>query len=46
METLINETNKELENSAIWFQVNRLTLNVSKAKYIIFRNKIMAVKAD
>ena len=39
METLINKTNKKLENAEIWFQVNRLTLNVSKTKYIIFRNK-------
>ena len=28
METLINKTNKKLENAGIWFQVNRLTLNV------------------
>ena len=42
----MEETNKDLENSAIWFQVNRLILKVLKTKYIIFRNKNMPIKPD
>ena len=29
------------KKAAKWFQANRLTLNVSKTKYIVFRNKNM-----
>merc|ERR1712105_562337 len=31
----------ELNKAAIWFQANKLTLNVSKTKYILFRSKNM-----
>ena len=31
----------ELKRAAAWFQANRLTLNVSKTKFMIFRNKNM-----
>ena len=31
--------NKELEKIAIWFQCNKLTLNVSKTKYILFKKQ-------
>ena len=36
---LCNIVNDELENVNIWFKVNKLTLNPSKTKYIIFSNK-------
>ena len=36
---LINTVNAELEKLSIWFIANRLTLNVSKTKYIIFGTK-------
>lgn len=41
LKTLISNANIELEKAAKWFQVNKLTLNVSKTKYLIFRNKSM-----
>ena len=31
----------ELSKASYWFQANKLTLNVSKTKYIVFRNKSM-----
>ena len=46
METLIKETNKELVNAAIWFQVNQLALNVLKTEYRIFRNKNIPIKEN
>ena len=39
--SLILDANTELKKAAKWFQANRLTLNVSKTKYIVFRNKNM-----
>lgn len=38
---LTTVANRELEKASVWFQCNKLTLNVSKTKYIIFRNKNM-----
>ena len=35
--------NLELSKTAKWFQANKLTLNVSKTKYILFRKKNMKV---
>ena len=37
IETLINHTNTELEKVAEWFRTNKLTLNLDKTNYIIFR---------
>ena len=37
--TLVIDANFELKKAAVWFQTNRLTLNVSKTKFTIFRNK-------
>ena len=34
-------TNVELEKAATWFKSNKLTLNVFKTKFLIFRNKKM-----
>ena len=41
--TLFNEANSELQKAKIWFQSNKLTLNVSKTKFILFRSKNMHV---
>ena len=38
---LYSTVNTELEKAATWFRANKLTLNVSKTKYINFRNKEM-----
>ena len=36
---LVNTANFELSKAAAWFSANKLTLNVSKTKYILFRKK-------
>lgn len=36
IEQLINNLNAELDHVSEWFQINRLSLNVSKSAYIIF----------
>ena len=41
LETLFQTANHELSKASYWFQANKLTLNVSKTKYIVFRNKSM-----
>jgi hypothetical protein len=38
LEVLINRTNSDLENIAEWFRSNKLTLNLDKTNYIIFRS--------
>lgn len=38
IETLINHTNSELSKVADWFQLNKLTLNLDKTNFIIFRS--------
>src|SRR5688572_1039268 len=37
IETLINHTNSELCKVADWFQLNKLTLNLDKTNFILFR---------
>ena len=37
-QSLFNEANVELCKLSDWFKANKLTLNVSKTKYIIFRH--------
>ena len=39
LHTLIEEVNIELQNIAIWFNSNKLTLNVKKSNFIIFTPK-------
>ena len=41
LKTLIYEANLELNKASSWFKANRLSLNVKKTKYMIFRNKYM-----
>ena len=43
LQDLFDLANQELEKAAVWFQVYKLTLNVSKTKYILFRSKKMKV---
>ena len=39
LQTLFQAANCELKRAATWFQANKLTLNVSKTKFILFRKK-------
>ena len=41
LQNLINSSNNELIKAAEWFNANKLTLNISKTKYLIFRNNKM-----
>ena len=41
LEILFLMANHELSEVSSWFQANKLTLNASKSKYIVFRNKSM-----
>jgi hypothetical protein len=36
---LLNKVNNELKKLASWFRANRMAVNVSKTKYMIFKNK-------
>ena len=40
---LFDMANTELDKAAKWFQTNKLTLNVSKTKFMLFRKKGMQV---
>ena len=37
--TLFQTANHEFSKACCWFQADKLTLNVSEPKYIVFRNK-------
>ena len=41
LDSLMSFSNKELEKCKIWFQTNKLSLNVSKTKFMIFRSRHM-----
>ena len=43
---LFTSANEELKKVALWFQSNKLTLNVKKTKYAIFRSKNMIFSAN
>ena len=43
---LTDTANNELEKASIWFKCNKLTLNASKTKFIIFRNKNMKIQGE
>jgi hypothetical protein len=36
---LISDVNAELKKMSLWFRANKMALNISKTKYIIFHNK-------
>ena len=46
LESLFSKVNEELAKAADWFCANKLTLNVSKTKYLIFRSKNMPIFPD
>jgi hypothetical protein len=39
LNTLINSVNNEINKMAVWFRANKLAVNISKTKYMIFRMK-------
>jgi hypothetical protein len=39
LQTLIYETNVEINKIAVWFRNNRMALNINKTSYIIFCTK-------
>jgi len=41
LKILESSTNKELQKAQLWFQANKLSLNVSKTKYMVFRTSKM-----
>ena len=42
---LIDRSNIELSKAALWLKSNELTLNIKKAKYIMFRKKSINISA-
>ena len=43
LEEIFLKANTELSKAATWFQANKLSLNVSKTKFIVFRNNKMVL---
>lgn len=43
LEQLLNSAEKELTKLKKWFDINKLSLNLSKTKFIIFGNKIISI---
>jgi hypothetical protein len=43
LSTLIDFVNLELKKLALWFKANKLVLNISKTKYMIFCTKNKAI---
>ena len=43
---LFSSANVELSKPACWFQANKLTLNVSKTKFILFRKKYAILRIN
>ena len=37
--TLVSSLNKEIQNISVWFKSNKLSLNLTKTNYIIFRSR-------
>jgi hypothetical protein len=46
IDDLIKRTNSELLKAEQWFAANKLTLNIKKTKYILFKNKFEHVHYD
>jgi Reverse transcriptase (RNA-dependent DNA polymerase) len=46
LQQLITDTNAEIKKIARWFRANRMAVNVSKTKYIIFKNKGVKINED
>ena len=46
LNTLVDRANTELKKIALWFRANKMMVNISKTKYIIFHNKGKSVDMD
>jgi hypothetical protein len=46
LKTLISLVNAEINKMALWFRANKLAVNISKTKYIIFRMKGKKIDVD
>ena len=46
LKKLIKETNNELRKALDWFNANRLSLNIGKTKYMLFRNNSMPFESE
>ena len=46
LQIIFNKPNSELQKAAMWFQSTKLTLNVPKTKFILFRSKNIKVNFD
>ena len=46
LQTLVSSVNREISNVSLWFKVNKLSLNLSKTNYIIFRTRKRRVPAN
>jgi len=46
LNSLISRANMELKKIALWFRANKMVVNISKTKYIIFHNKGKTVDMD
>jgi hypothetical protein len=46
LNTLVNRANTELKKIALWFRANKMMVNISKTKYIIFNNKGKSVDME
>jgi len=46
LNSLISMANMELKKIALWFRTNKMVVNISKTKYIIFHNKGKTVDMD
>ena len=42
LHSLFSESNQELQRASDWFDANKLSLNISKTKFLVFRNKKMS----
>jgi hypothetical protein len=46
LDPLLTKVNNELKKMAAWFRANRMAVNVSKTKYIIFKSRGKAIKLN
>ena len=46
IQNLFSEGNEQLKLISLWFQSNKLTLNISKTRYAVFRTKNMQLPPD
>ena len=46
LDILFHNCNVELKKASIWFQANKLTLNVKKTKFMLFSDKIVQLDSE